>query len=135
MRNNKLALLSLLLIILIIRLNGHTQTDTLKIFFQGDFLKMESFKIYYQNKLIQEITCKKYDIFQFNIPIDSNWEEGQLLDLKVFRKGRFQLAYRDTYFATPYEPSNRYLIIFRSQKLKKRYSVFPIWRDERFYSL
>lgn len=118
----------ILFILLMFSIHTYAQQDSLRIYFQG--LSMgETYKIYYKSKKIGTISVKRHNIY-LAIPLDYSMKENHFLDISIYRKGWFSLFFRDTYFATTYNPNKKYLIVHRNQKLKRRFAIEPIWRDE-----
>ena len=108
------------------------QNDSIRIILQGDFIRNEKFNIFYKDTLVKTIKCKKHHVYFFAIKKDSIIKENDILDIRVLRKGAFGLFYRDTYFGTTYK-SEKYLILYKNEKLKNRFSIEPIWQNEQIW--
>lgn len=107
------------------------QADSLTVVFQG-IRKGEKYKVYYNGNLEKIIKgernfIRSTDSLRISI-IGIN--DGDVLGLDVYRKGRFSIFYRNTYFGTFYDSCKKYPIIYRDEKLKSRYAITPIWRNQ-----
>lgn len=117
-----------LFICLIVAIRLHAQQDSLRIYFQG-LNKGETYVIYYKSNKIGTISTKKNN-FYLAIPVDDSMKENHFLDINIYRKGCFSLFFRYTSFSTTYNPHKKYLIVHRNEKLKRRFAIEPLWRDE-----
>jgi len=118
-------------VLLLFLFGSSLKADSLTVVFQG-VKKGERYKIYYKGNFVKLIKSKRNfirSVDSIRISI-SGLNESDVLDLNVHRKGRFSIFYRNTYFGTFYNPSKKYLIVYRDEKLKSRYAITPLWRDE-----
>ena len=121
----------LLFAFLLVFLVSSIYADSLTVVFQG-IKKGEKYKIYYKGNFVKIIESKK-DFFRSTDSLRVSIigiNDGDGLGLDVYRKGRFSIFYRNTYFGTFYDSSKKYLIIYRDEKLKLRYAITPIWRNQ-----
>lgn len=116
--------------------NGQ-ERDSLRVSMFG-ICKGEKYKFYNRNyKLIAQFECNhKSKIFgncccsfHFSIPVDSFMKVNKPLELIVYKK--FWFKYRDTHFHTLYDPTKKYLVIYRNHRLKNRYAIDSWWLDEK----
>jgi hypothetical protein len=117
----------LLILVLAVSFRSYA-SDSLTIYLQG--LKPgEKYKVYLKGYLIGDFQCKKKSCtFQFKI-LDE-YENGEPLGLRIYRKCKMCFSYKDTYFGTFYDSKKKYLIIYRNEKLKNKYAIEPLWKDE-----
>lgn len=111
------------------KIYSQSTNDSLRIYLQG-ILKGESYKIFYNHYEFANLKCYgNFCYYYFAIPIDSLIKKGKEIQLSIYRKGRHSLKYKQTYFYSEYDPTQKYLIIFRNIKLKDKFAIEPLWRD------
>jgi len=106
-------------------------SDSLRIFIQG-MMRGEKYKIYYNHQYLRKVKCRNEKCSEYlSLSIDPSISKGKILPIEIYRKGFMGFVYRNTFFSVTYNPEFKFLIIFRNQRLKKRYALEPLWRDEK----
>lgn len=96
--------------------------------------KGEKYKIVYKDIEIAKIKCRqKTCIYYVKIPLDKV-KKNDIIDLHIFRKGKFGIFYRYTELFISYKSGFEYLSFFRNYRLKNRYALDYFWSNGRVYS-
>jgi len=111
--------------------------DSLRILLQS-IENGESYEVYYADSLIGKFSCEtnkpRYDFFcafHLTIPVDSTMKDGEFLDLEIYRKSKYGHIYRNTNIVIVYNSHEKYLRIYRDHRVKNRYALSYMWRDEK----
>lgn len=107
--------------------------DTLKVHVTGYFFNGETYKIYYNGKEYTRKMDNGLDAFAFYIYIPDTIHQDQIINMHIFRKGRFSRKYKDIKLTVFYDERYKYLILLSDHRLKKKYTLRLCWSNSRFY--
>jgi len=105
--------------------------DSLTVFFVGT-KKGERYRVYFQNKLVIEFRSSSSYKHSVTVPRLGIWEKGgQVIELVIFRRGRFGFSYRQVTSSYKYQGGKRYLILTREDYMKNFFPFAERWSDEQ----
>jgi hypothetical protein len=107
-------------------------SDTLRVYVTGYFFNGETYRVYYNGHLMEWESNVGSDFSAFDIELPDSIEDGQRLNMEIYRKGRFGMFWRDTRTDVVYNSKRSYCILMVSFRLKKRYSLNNEWSDYHY---
>jgi hypothetical protein len=131
MEKTKIALSIILIVCAWFSTHAQTTGDSLEIFFIGN-KKGEKFNVYLDTSLLISFTGTHAYKHSIKIPRMQAWEtRGQIIELNIYRKGKFGLSYKMVGFGEDYERDKKYLILWRAPHLKKFRPFIGRWSNEK----
>ena len=100
----------------------------LRVHVVGFFFKNETFAFTYNQKRYVKHVVKGQNQFAFNIEISDSFMDSQRVDLHVSRKARFG-RFKNTQVEIDYNLYRKYLVLYRSHRLKNRYAFEVFWSN------
>jgi len=110
------------------------EIDSVKVILSDSGNGGEKYRLLYRGEKIFEIssTARSHRYRSFKIKGEDNWDRYSYLPISMEIKGRFGVFYRKTIFNVDYVLGNKYLIIYRDNRFKKRYSFDYYWSNDDF---